>query len=196
MLGAERKIPTIMTSSPGKIPCRAVFLDRDGTLIVHRHYLSDPAGVDLLAGTREALALALAHGAKLFLFTNQSGVGRGMFSLAEVERVNRRMIELLNFDHDPFTSVCIATERPDEPPRYRKPSPRFIQEMLSEHGVPAEAAWMIGDSPVDWEAGLHAGVNVAAIIGDSSGDAHRERREELAVPAHATLLDWWRSVVG
>jgi D-glycero-D-manno-heptose 1,7-bisphosphate phosphatase len=186
---------TIMPSDGLKIPCRAVFLDRDGTLIVHRPYLSEPAGVELLEGTREAVAQALTHGTKLFLFTNQSGVGRGLFSLADVEGVNRRMIELLGLGRDPFSGVCIATERPEEPPRYRKPSPRYIEEMLWEHGIPPQAAWMLGDSPVDWEAGLNAGVNVAAIVGDS-GDAHRERREQLAVPPYENLLEWWRSVQG
>jgi len=191
----EKEGPTIMPSVRVKIPCRAVFLDRDGTLIVHRPYLSQPAGVDLLEGTKEAVDLALTHGAKLFLFTNQSGVGRGLFSLADVEGVNRRMIELLDLGRDPFSGICIATERPEDPPRYRKPSPRYIEEMLGEHGIPPEAAWMLGDSPVDWEAGLNAGVNVAAIVGDS-GDAHRERREQLAVPPYENLLDWWRSVQG
>jgi histidinol phosphatase-like enzyme len=94
---------------------QAVFLDRDGTLIENRHYLSSPEGVALLPGVREGLQVARERGAKLFLFTNQSGVGRGMFTLADVEAVNRRMIEMLGLGDDLFAGICIAPERPDEP---------------------------------------------------------------------------------
>jgi len=172
---------------------RAVFLDRDGTLIENRHYLAEPAGVALLPGVREAVGAMLGAGARLFLFTNQSGVGRGYFTLADVEAVNRRMIDLLALGADVFTGVCIATERPDEPAAYRKPSPRFIQEMLAEHGIPAAAAWMVGDSPADWQAGLAAGVQVAAIVRDSAaeGEAEQACRLKLGVPAYAGVREWW-----
>jgi D-glycero-D-manno-heptose 1,7-bisphosphate phosphatase len=63
---------------------RALFFDRDGTLIVHKHYLSDPAGVELLPGVKSALHRAIGDGWLLFLFTNQSGVARGYYTLAQV----------------------------------------------------------------------------------------------------------------
>jgi D-glycero-D-manno-heptose 1,7-bisphosphate phosphatase len=170
---------------------RAVFLDRDGTLIANRHYLAAPEGVELLPGVREAVGAMLAVGTRLFLFTNQSGVNRGYFTLADVEAVNWRMIELLGHGADVFTRVCIATERPDEPPVYRKPSPRFIHEMLAEYGIPAAAAWMVGDSPADWQAGIAAGVRVAAIVRDPAAEAEPARRLELGIPAYAGVREWW-----
>jgi D-glycero-D-manno-heptose 1,7-bisphosphate phosphatase len=169
----------------------AVFLDRDGTLIENRHYLAAPEGVELRPGVREAVGAMLAAGTRLFLFTNQSGVGRGYFTLADVEAVNRRMIDLLGHGEDVFTRICVATERPDEPPVYRKPSPRFIREMLAEHGIAAAAAWMVGDSPADWEAGLAAGVRVAAIVRDPAAEAEPARRLELGVAAYAGVREWW-----
>ena len=169
---------------------QAIFLDRDGTLIENRHYLASPEGVAVLPGVREALARAREAGTKLFLFTNQSGVGRGYFTLADVEAVNRRMIEMLDLGDDLFARICIAPERPDEPQVYRKPSPRFIHEMLTEHGFAAEAAWMVGDAPSDWEAGINAGIRSAAIVRDPDAEAERERRLELGVEAYASLLDW------
>ncbi len=177
-----------------RLPPQAVFLDRDGTLIENRHYLASPEGVAVLPGVREGLARARASGAKLFLLTNQSGVGRGMFTLAAVEAVNRRMIEAIGLGDDLFAGICIAPERPDEPPVYRKPSPRFIHEMLATHAVAAEAAWMVGDSPADWEAGLNAGIRTAAIVADPTAETERERRLELGVDAYATLLDWAAAV--
>jgi D-glycero-D-manno-heptose 1,7-bisphosphate phosphatase len=173
----------------------AVFLDRDGTLIENRHYLASPDGVALLPGVREAIAAVRNRGAKLFLFTNQSGVGRGYFTLADVEAVNRRMIDLLGLGADLFTAVCIAPERPDEPVAYRKPSPRFIQEMLAEHRIAAEAAWMVGDSPVDWQAGLAAGVRVAALVGQAATVAEAEGLlQSPGVTPFASLLNWARSL--
>jgi D-glycero-D-manno-heptose 1,7-bisphosphate phosphatase len=142
---------------------KAVFLDRDGTLIINRHYLSDPAGVELLPGAREALHRLRAEGYLLFLFTNQSGVGRGMFPLEAVHRCNDRMFELLDLPAPGFSGVCIAPESPDVPPVYRKPSPRYILEMLSLHRIAPDQAWMVGDGSADVEAGLNAGVRVARV---------------------------------
>ena len=173
---------------------QAIFLDRDGTLIENRHYLSSPEGVAVLPGVRDALARAREAGTKLFLFTNQSGVGRGYFTLADVEAVNWRMIDAIGLGDDLFAGICVAPERPDEPPVYRKPSPRFIQEMLAEHGLAAEAAWMVGDAPSDWEAGINAGVRTAAIVPDPAVEKARERRLELGVETYASLLDWAMAV--
>ena len=174
---------------------QAVFLDRDGTLIENRHYLATPDGVALLPGVREAIGVVRDRGAKLFLFTNQSGVGRGYFTLADVAAVNSRMLEMLGLGMDLFTAVCVAPERPDEPVVYRKPSPRFIREILAAHHIPAEAAWMVGDSPSDWQAGLNAGVRVAAIVG--AGPPEPAAEGLLAHPdvaPFASLLEWARSL--
>lgn len=173
----------------------AVFLDRDGTLIRNQHYLADPAGVVLLPGVRTALERLRDVGTPLFLFTNQSGVGRGYFTLADVERVNRRMLELLALGDDLFTAVCIAPERPDEPAVYRKPSPRFITEMVAAHAIDRDRAWMLGDAPSDWEAGINAGIRAAAIVADPAVDADHERRRSLGVASFPGVVDWVAAVL-
>jgi D-glycero-D-manno-heptose 1,7-bisphosphate phosphatase len=106
------------------------------------------------------------------------------------------MIDVLGFGDDLFAGICIAPERPDEPMVYRKPSPRFIHETLREHGWAAEAAWMVGDSPSDWEAGRNAGVWTAAIVPDQAADFDRERWLKMGVTAHSTLLEWASAVFG
>jgi D-glycero-D-manno-heptose 1,7-bisphosphate phosphatase len=100
------------------------------------------------------------------------------------------MLELLDLGDDLFASICIAPERPDEPPVYRKPSPRFIQEMLAEHALAAEAAWMVGDSPSDWQAGINAGIRTAAIVANVAAEAARDQRLSLGVEAYASLHEW------
>lgn len=150
-----------MANSPGR--GKALFLDRDGTLIVDKHYLADPAGVELLPGVIEGLSLARARGYKLFLFSNQSGVGRGYYTLETALTVNARMLELIALPAPLFDGVCMATEAPEQPIVYRKPSPRFILETISQHGLDPASCIMVGDRETDIEAGLAAHIRVAAL---------------------------------
>jgi len=142
---------------------RALFLDRDGTLIAARPYLADPTGVKLIPGAAEGLLRARALGYGLFLFTNQSGIGRGYYSLEAAHSVNARMEELLGIPAPVFDGVCIAPEAPDQPILYRKPSPRFILETIAAHGLDPAQCWMVGDSAADIGAGLAAGIKVAMV---------------------------------
>ncbi len=142
---------------------KGLFLDRDGTLILDKHYLADPAGVELIPGVVDGLRRARSLGYKLFLFTNQSGIGRGLHTLDDVLRVNARMEELLGLPHPLFTDICIAPESSDQPPVYRKPSPRFIVETIARHSLDLTQCWMVGDREGDIQAGLNAKIGAAAV---------------------------------
>jgi D-glycero-D-manno-heptose 1,7-bisphosphate phosphatase len=142
---------------------KALFLDRDGTLIVDKHYLADPAGVEIIPGVPQALRRARELGYQLFLFTNQSGIARGLYTMDDVHRCNDRMEELIGLPRPLFTDICIAPEGPDEPAIYRKPSPRFILESLARHSLDRKQCWMVGDREGDIRAGLDAGVRAAAL---------------------------------
>ena len=142
---------------------RALFLDRDGTLIIDKHYLADPAGVELIPGVAGALQRAKDLGYALFLFTNQSGIARGYYTLDDVVRCNVRMEELLGLPSPLFTDICIATEGPDDPQQYRKPSPRFILESIARHGLDPQQCWMVGDREGDIDAGLNAHIRSVAV---------------------------------
>lgn len=138
---------------------KALFLDRDGTLMVDKVYLADPAGVELIPGAADALRRARELGFKLFLFTNQSGIGRGYHTLEETHRVNARLEEMLDAPQPTFDAICIAPEAPDQPAIYRKPSPRFILEMIQQHGLDPAQCYMVGDSSADIQAALNAGIH-------------------------------------
>ena len=142
---------------------RALFLDRDGTLIVDQDYLRDPAGVVLLPGVKEALRDARDLGYRLYLFTNQSGVGRGYFTLEDVRRCNERMIELIGLGPALFAGECIAPEHPDQPSRYRKPSPAYLVETIAADRLDPRHCAMIGDKEADVQAGLNAGISAIAV---------------------------------
>jgi len=149
---------------------KALFLDRDGTLIRDCDYLADPDRVDVLPGVPEALGRARRMGYLMFLFTNQSGVGRGYFGMEAVEAVNRRMEELIGLEPPLFREIGIAPEAPVQPHMYRKPSPRFILEMIERYALDPERCWMAGDSESDVLAGINAGIRAAALATGKNGD--------------------------
>jgi D-glycero-D-manno-heptose 1,7-bisphosphate phosphatase len=142
---------------------KALFLDRDGTLILDKHYLADPDGVELIPGVAAALAHARALGYALFLFTNQSGIGRGLHTLDAALACNARMEELLGLPRPLFVDTCIAPESFDQPSHYRKPSPNFILEKIAQHALDPAHCWMIGDRESDILAGRNARVSSAAV---------------------------------
>jgi D-glycero-D-manno-heptose 1,7-bisphosphate phosphatase len=142
---------------------KALFLDRDGTLIHDRHYLFDPAGVELVPGAAGALRRAQSFGYRLFLHTNQAGIARGLYTLDDVLRCNDRMEELLGLPRPVFADVCIAPEGSDDPNGYRKPSPRYLLETIGRHALDPRACWMVGDRESDIEAGRRAGIASAGV---------------------------------
>src|SRR5438067_2525285 len=98
----------------------AIFLDRDGTIIEERNYISRPEQVVILSAAPRALRQLSAAGFKLFIVSNQSGVGRGYFSLADVEKVNEHLGQELSREGVQIEKIYIAPEAPDAPSRGRK----------------------------------------------------------------------------
>lgn len=132
----------------------AVFLDRDGTVIVERNYLSDPAGVELLPGAAEGLRHMRGLGLRLVLVTNQSGVGRGYFGRDAVERVHGRLLELLEAQGTRLDALYVCPHAPDELCPCRKPGPGLIDRACAELGLDPRASFVIGDKPCDVDLGL------------------------------------------
>jgi D-glycero-D-manno-heptose 1,7-bisphosphate phosphatase len=154
---------------------------------VHRPYLHKPDEVELLPGVGAALKAARDAGFHLHLFTNQSGVGRGWFTLDDVHACNQRMLDLLGLGPDLFHSICIAPEAPNQPSPYRKPSPRFILETIARTGLDPTRCWMIGDNPSDWRSGLDAGIAALAVTSDLLDEDAESRRLEWGVPRFPDL---------
>jgi len=135
----------------------AVFLDRDGTIIVERHYLHDPAGVELLPGAAEGLRRMRALGLPLIVISNQSGIGRGYFARRDVERVHGRLIELLEREGVAIDAFHICPHAPDTGCRCRKPETGLVLRAGSELGIDPRASFVIGDKPCDIDLGRAAG---------------------------------------
>jgi D-glycero-D-manno-heptose 1,7-bisphosphate phosphatase len=159
---------------------RAIFLDRDGTIIEDRDYLSQPEEVVIFPGAAVALKRLHAAGFKLFIVSNQSGVGRGYFTLADVENVNRHLVNELARGGVQFEKIYIAPEAPDQPSRGRKPSPRFLFDARDEFGVDLAHSYMIGDKLLDLECGWNAGVKKSILVRTGYGvEVERQSAPQL-----------------
>jgi len=143
---------------------RAIFLDRDGTLIEEKVYLHQAADVVIFPGAGAALKRLQAAGFLLFIVTNQSGVGRGYYTLADVEQVHAHLVDEFGRDGVRFTKIYVAPEAPDRPSRGRKPSPQFLFDARDEFGVDLAQSHMIGDKLIDLEAGWNAGVKQSLLV--------------------------------
>ncbi len=154
----------------------AIFLDRDGTLMEEVEYCGDPDKVHVFPGTAEALAKANAAGWLLVIITNQSGIGRGYFSMEDFEKVQVELMRQLRPAKIDATYCC--SDHPDQAGPRRKPAPGMLMEAAAELGVDLASSWMIGDKSGDIEAGRRAGAHTLLV---HSGYGHRaEERENAA----------------
>jgi D-glycero-D-manno-heptose 1,7-bisphosphate phosphatase len=153
----------------------AIFLDRDGTIIEEKNYISRPDQVAILPGAATALRDIQAAGFKLFIVSNQSGVGRGYFTLADVEKVNEHICQEFGQKGVKFEKIYVAPEAPDTPSRGRKPSPQFLFDARDEFGIDLAQSYMMGDKMIDLECGWNAGVRGAILVRTGYGAKTEQR---------------------
>jgi D-glycero-D-manno-heptose 1,7-bisphosphate phosphatase len=143
---------------------RGVFIDRDGTIIEEKEYLCDPEKVVVFPGAAPALRRLREAGFKLIVVSNQAGVGRGYFTMREVDAVNARVLAELSREPVAFDRIYIAPEAPGQPSRGRKPSPQFLFDARDEFDLDLAQCYMIGDKLIDLESGWNAGVKKSILV--------------------------------
>ena len=129
----------------------AVFLDRDGTLIVERHYLADPAGVVLVEGATDALRALRDAGYLLVVVTNQSGIAKGLYSLDDYHAVAEALDALLEAAGVPVDATYFCPHHPDESPpcACRKPAPGMYLAAAGALGIDVASSGFVGDKITD-----------------------------------------------
>jgi len=143
---------------------RDILFDRDGTLIADRHYLADPAQVTLLPGVVPALRRLLQAGCRLFVVSNQSGVGRGYFSLESAQACNERLAQLLAAHDVHVTDMLLCPHSPEEGCACRKPRTGMWDVLRGRHGLQAEHTAMVGDKCDDVRFGRAAGLRTVLVL--------------------------------
>ena len=136
---------------------RAVLLDRDGTIIEDRHYLSDPKGVRLLPGVGQSLRRLADLGLILVVVTNQSGIGRGLFSDKQAQAVHAEMVRQLARERVRFEGVFVCPHAPEEGCCCRKPAPGLVERAAHELGFRPQESFVFGDRECDIALGQQVG---------------------------------------
>jgi HAD superfamily hydrolase (TIGR01662 family) len=170
-----RKLAADPAGAPEPAAPRAVLLDRDGTLVRDVPYNGDPALVDPLPGVREALERLRAHGIRLAVVSNQSGIARGRLTAAQAEAVMARADELLG----PFDDVRWCPHGPEEGCACRKPAPGLLLAAAAALEVDPSRCAMIGDIGADVDAARAAGMRGVLVPTDVT------RPEEVAAAPEA-----------
>jgi D-glycero-D-manno-heptose 1,7-bisphosphate phosphatase len=171
---------------------RAVFLDRDGVLMRDTNYVGHVDRVEIIHGAPQALRRLQDAGFRLFVVTNQSGVGRGYFTREAVEEIHT----LLNRD---FGAAGVRIERyyvcphhPEDNCDCRKPKPKFLLEAAREYGLDLSRCFMVGDRPSDIQCGRNAGTTTILVMtgaGQETLDAHAVAPDQVAGDIGAAA-DW------
>lgn len=159
-----------------------VILDRDGTIIVDKHYLHDPVGVELFPGVGEGLAALCQHGIRLFIATNQSGIGRGYFPEADYHAVEKQLESALAEYGVTITGTAFCPHAPDTDCTCRKPGLGMWQKLSEKYGLTPNNTAMVGDKDADVRFGLDAGL-VASILVLTGKGAKQLEKYGLEIPA-------------
>jgi D-glycero-D-manno-heptose 1,7-bisphosphate phosphatase len=148
---------------------KAVFLDRDGTIMFDPGYISDPGKVEIFGEAAEALKALKKAGYLLVIITNQSGIGRGYFSTDDFEKVNMRMSALFEEMGVRFDAIYACPHVDENKCTCRKPQPGLIFRAAREHDIDISVSYMIGNSRSDVMAGVAAGCRLNFLLGSEKG---------------------------
>lgn len=148
-------------------------MDRDGTIIVDKHYLSSPEQIEFLPGVFQVLRQFQSLGFLLFLVTNQSGIARGYFTEETYQQVNQRFLQLLNEQNVFIQEVRYCPHHPTAVISSlavkcycRKPEPGMILELAEKYQIDLKQSYMIGDRDTDLQAGRRAGCMTVNVTDD------------------------------
>lgn len=130
-----------------------VVLDRDGTIIVERHYLSQPSQIEFLPGAVTGLREMIGMGLGLVVVTNQSAVGRGFFDQAHLDLIHRQFSELLKAEGIHLEGIYCCPHTPQDDCSCRKPRPGLIERAARQLDFDLQASFVIGDKVADIEMG-------------------------------------------
>jgi len=169
-------------------PSPAVFIDRDGTVMEDRDYCSNPKDVKIFPGAPEALWRLKWKGFKLIIITNQSGIGRGLFTVEQYRAVEEEVLRQLGVGLIDATYFC--QDVPGQPSSCRKPAPGMIVEAAREHQIDLSRSFLIGDKEIDVECGHNAGVRAIRVKTGPQSDTFGSRADWIAedLPAAVEII--------
>jgi D-glycero-D-manno-heptose 1,7-bisphosphate phosphatase len=140
---------------------KAIFLDRDGTIIEDKGYEHKLETLKILPGVIAGLK-ELSKKYLFFIITNQSGIAKGIFTVEDFHRFNQYLLDLLKVEGISIaqTYFCPHLDGCD----CRKPGTKFVEQIVADYGIDLKSSWVIGDHPSDIEMGIRAGCSSAYVL--------------------------------
>lgn len=166
---------------------RAVFLDRDGTIIEERNYLHREQDVTLVKGAATALKKLRRAGFMIFIVTNQAGIGRGYYTEGDMQRVHRFLLGLLSKDDALVDGIYFCPHHPEDRCNCRKPSPKFLFDAAAQFHIRLADSFMVGDRISDLEAGRRAGAR--SVLVQTGYGENEIRQSGASLPADHIAKD-------
>jgi D-glycero-D-manno-heptose 1,7-bisphosphate phosphatase len=160
-----------IAGSRGEMPRPCLFLDRDGVVIVDKHHLKDPDGVEIIRATLAGMHRARELGFLIGLVTNQSGIGQGIFRVEDFIAVQARIVSELAREGLAFDFVCACPFHPEAKPPFqaerhawRKPEPGMLLYACEALNIDMSRSLIVGDQTTDLEAGEKAGLKTRVLL--------------------------------
>lgn len=177
---------------------KALFLDRDGTVVVERGYITAVEDVALLPGAAEAVAAAAAAGWKVFVVSNQACVAKGLITEDELGEINQRMVMMLGAEGAFLDGVYCCPHHPDGTVAEfamecscRKPRAGLLEQAAAEHGIDLAASVMVGDTLRDLEAGRAVGAAAVLVLtGKGAETAKADHGADFVAPDLLAAVRW------
>ena len=171
---------------------RYVVLDRDGTIIVERHYLSDPRQVELVPGAITGLRQLNEMGLGLVIITNQSGVGRGFLDEVRLQAIHKRLCELLETGKVNIDGIYFCPHLPETNCECRKPKPGLLNLASKELNFNPRSCFVIGDKACDIEMGQWVGATTILV---RTGYGDQVAADGIVTPDHVVNNLWGAALV-
>jgi len=166
----------------------AVFVDRDGTIMEDTDYCSDPKDVRIFPGVIEALQRLKSRGFKIIVITNQSGIGRGLFTVDQYRAVEAEVLRQLGDGLVDATYYC--PDAPEQHSEFRKPAPGMVVKAMQDHQIDLSRSYLIGDKEIDVECAQNAGVHAIRVRTGIQRDVIKSNADWVAddVPAAVQII--------
>lgn len=151
---------------------KAVFLDRDGVVVIDTGFVHKIEDFKLLPNAVEGLRLLRNY--KLFIVTNQSGIGRGVYKLEDFQKFNNHLINELKKHNIKIEKTYFCPHKPEDNCDCRKPKTKFLEDAKKEFGIDLKKSFVIGDRKSDFEMGKSAGCKTIHVLTGNGSNAKNE----------------------
>ena len=175
---------------------KAIILDRDGVLIEDKNYSYKIEDLEVLPGVIEGLK-QIQEDYFFFIVTNQSGIGKGYYTLEDFHKYNNHLISILDDNSIKIEKTFYCPHIKEDKCDCRKPNPKFINEIANQWDVDLEYSWMIGDHPSDISFGINGGCKTVYMV-TGHGEKHKrdlEIKKIIPTLVHSNFLEATKEIM-